>query len=786
MRRDMKNFTSGISMVALLCSTAAIANDGAQAQDQDQDRDGSASVDANDIIVSATRRETSILQTPVSITAYSQEELDAKGVRNMADLARMTPGVSLNQGTFGTNFLVIRGLSSAVGATMNGVYIDDTPVQVRNLSITSNFYPAMFDLERVEVLRGPQGTLFGAGAMGGAVRFISAKPSVSEYSGFARSELAITEEGAPSYEIGAAVGGPIVEGKIGFRASGYYRHDGGWVDRVPYIEGFGPGEADANSRDTYVGNFALTFEPTEDIAITPSIYYQKVDRKETGFVTEFRPGLDLPALGLTQFPEFTSGEAQASMGQDEVALYSLNTQIDLGAATIISSTAFLDRTARSVDDGTGFFLDVLGFPAAGFGLPGIIDERFVIDVNAQQRAFTQELRIQSNPGSGPLSYVAGIFYQNSRQSAEEFNLAFDPAKFYLPTVNDNVAYGNDSTRDKQLAFFGQLDYKVTDKLSVSAGLRYSYLRFDYRASSGNNLETDTVISGGTSEYPLTPKFGLEYRPNDSLLLYASAGKGFRPGGINNVPPTAPPPACLAQLENLGYDDFPRVYRSDSTWSYELGAKGRIGNTVRFAADVFQIDWTDVQRTQNVLGCTNPFIDNLGSSRARGVEAQVNVTPVTGLSLNANFSYTKATVQETLVRPAILDDEGNVVNPAGNIVTKGDRFAPPWIVSLSADYETSLDDSDTVGYGRIQWDHRSGLDNPSGNIGFNPLFGRVFTRNFVAARLGVRTGGVDASVFIDNLLNSDDELSRLAIGEGQRLLRLTYRPRTFGVTTTYRF
>lgn len=774
MDRHIKRFASGISMASLLCSTAAIAND------EPQEKGVSEADNSSDIIVTATRRNTSILQTPISITAYSQEELDAKGVRNMADLARMTPGVSLNQGTFGINSLVIRGLTSTVGATMNGVYIDDTPVQVRNLSITSNFYPAMFDLERVEILRGPQGTLFGAGAMGGAVRFISAKPSVEEYSGFARSELAITEDGAPSYEIGAAVGGPIVDGKIGFRASGYYRHDGGWVDRIPYIERLGEGEKDANSRDTYVGNFALTFRPTEDITFTPSIYYQKTDRNETGFFLEWRPGVDLPAV-----PELTSGEILASSGRDEVILYSFKAEADIGAATLISSTAYLDRKAKSNDDGTAFFLDILGLPAAGFGLPGIIDERFFIDVDMTQRAFTQEIRIQSNPSSSPLSYVAGIFYQNSRQSATENNLAFNPALFYLPTINGNVAFGNDVARDEQLAFFGQLDFKISDKLSVSAGLRYSYLSFDYRASSGNNLPTDRVVTGGTSEYPVTPKFGVEYRPNDGLMLYASAGKGFRPGGINNVP-AFPDPVCLAQLQNLGYSDFPRSYESDSTWSYELGAKGRIGRMVRFAADVFQIDWSNVQRTQTVLNCTNPFIDNLGSSRARGVEAQVNVVPVSGLSLNANFSYTNATVQETLVRPAILNPDGTVANPAGNIVTKGDRFAPPWIVSLSADYETSLGNNDLAGYGRVQWDYRSGLDNPSGNLGFNPLLARVFTRNFVAARLGVRTGGVDASLFVDNLLNSQDELSRLAIGTGQRLLRLSYRPRTFGLTTTYRF
>jgi len=771
----MRNsFAAGISAIALICPAIALAQEAGE-----ETRAQTTTRNPNDIVVTATRRDSSILEAPLSITAYSQESLDNKGVRNIEDLARMTPGVSINQGTFGIKYLVIRGLTSSVGATMNGVYIDDTPVQVRSVSLTSNFYPAMFDLERVEVLRGPQGTLFGAGAMGGAIRYITAKPSLTDYSGYARAELGFTEGGAPSYEGGVAFGGPIVEDKIGFRVSGYYRRDGGYIDRIPYVANRGTARKNHNERDTYVGQAALTLQPTEGLTITPSIFYQQANRDNSDQFWEWRPAVD-----RAPFPEFTSGDGLDSYGRDRAIIYSVKAEADMGPATLISNTAYVDRRGVNKDDGTAFFLDLFGLPT-GLDIPGVLDPRAVIDLEMKQRAFTQEVRIQSNPGSGPISYVAGLFYQNSRQGAEEFDIATNPDQFILPSINGNIGYLLDSARDTQFAVFGQIDYKLTDKLTVSAGLRYSYVTFDFKQIGGNNLPTDLVTTGRTAESPITPKFNIEYNPSEDLMFYASAGKGFRPGGSNSLPTTELDDACLVQLQNIGYSEIPSQYRSDSTWSYEIGAKGRVGGWLTFAGDVFQIDWTDVQRSRSVLNCGNPFIDNLGKSRARGVEAKITLTPVTGLTLDANFSYTDATVEQTLIRPEIDNGDGTVT-PPGNIVTKGDKFAPPWIISLSADYERELGTGDLIGFGRVQWDHRSGLDAASGNLGFNPLLARIPTRDFVAARLGVRTGGTNVSLFVDNLLDSRDELGRLALGGGERLLRQVYRPRTWGVTVSQRF
>lgn len=779
----------GASALALCLPVSAMAetseqsaSDSASAQQNSGDKrttQQSASANSNEIVVTATRRDESILEVPLSITAYSQQDLDIKGVRNIEDLVRMTPGISLNQGTLGIKYLVIRGLTSSVGATMNGVYIDDTPVQVRSLSVATNFYPAMFDLERIEVLRGPQGTLFGAGAMGGAIRFISAKPSFDGYSGYGRAEVGFTKGGDPSYEGGVAIGGPLIQDKLAFRASGYYRRDGGYIDRVPYIANYGSARKNHNTRDTYVGQVQLAFRPTDYSTITAGVFYQQADRDNTDEFWETRPGAATP-LSPTAYPEFTSGENVEAFGRDRSILYSIKGEFDLGPATIITNTAFLDREGNNRDDVAAFYKDLFGLPQQ---FP--LDTRGTINVNMQQKAFTQELRIQSNPSDSRISYVAGLFFQNSRQRVIERDVAANPATFIVPSVNGIFGFQDDFSRDQQFAVFGNIDYKLTDTVTVTAGMRYSYVTFDFRQESGAGVRT--LREGRTSESPITPKFGIEYTPNDNLLLYANVGKGFRPGGTNSIPTTIAP-ACGDTLQALGYLNRtpPGEYSSDSTWAYEIGAKGRVSNWLTFAGDVFRIDWDDVQRSRSVLNCASPFIDNLGKSRAQGAEGKITVRPIAGLTLDGSFSYTDATVQETIIRPPTV--VSGVLIPQGTVVTKGDRFAPPWIISVAADYETAVGSGDLTGYGRIQWDHRSGWTVPGGNIGFNPLTSVIPERDYVAARLGIRTGGTDVSLFVNNLFDSRDELGRLVLGGGaaNRVTRQIYRPRTFGVTATHRF
>ena len=184
-----------------------------------------------EIVVTATRHEESLSKVPVSVSAFTQEDMDQKGMKDFTDIVRFTPGVSIDQ--TGTNAISIRGISSSGGAGTTGIYIDDTPIQMRSLGFNpDDTLPKTFDLDRVEVLRGPQGTLFGAGSEGGTVRYILTQPSLTTDSTYARSEVSYTQYGEPSYEAGVAHGGPIIDGTLGFRASAWYRRDGGWIDRV--------------------------------------------------------------------------------------------------------------------------------------------------------------------------------------------------------------------------------------------------------------------------------------------------------------------------------------------------------------------------------------------------------------------------------------------------------------------------------------------------------------------------------------------------------------------------
>jgi outer membrane receptor protein involved in Fe transport len=783
---------AGISALALACPFAA------SAQTAPPEREGSVAADEksrsdNDIIVTATRREESVLDVPLSVQAYSQESLDQKGVRNIEDLARITPGLSLSQGFSGIKYIAIRGLSSSVGATMTGVYLDDTPIQVRSLVLSTNFYPALYDLERVEVLRGPQGTLFGAGAMGGAVRFILAKPSLTEYSGNMRGEMGITEGGDWSWEAGGAVGGPIVQDKIGFRVSANYRRDGGYIDRVPFVAARGTREEDSNSGTTFVANAALTFAPTDNLTITPSVFFQQVDRHDASTYWTWREDSPRPDL-----PVFQSGEGIPSWGKDRAALYSVKAELNLGGVSLISNSAITDRKASSRDDSTAYLIDVFQgsigptwnflFGGLGFGQYGVgmalpnAAEATTINLAMTQKAFTQELRLQSNDNGSPLKYVFGLFYQNSRQTSLEHDFAPNtgglPYLFLFPTGPDGLlSEATGRTRDRQYAAFGQIDYELLEGLTVSAGVRVSRIEFDYYATSEGVFGGDgTPETGSTKETPVTPKFGIEYQVSPNLMLYGSVAKGFRSGGVNTGADNA---SCDADLEELGYSSIPRSYKSDSVWSYEVGAKGRIGRFATFQASAFNIDWSDIQRTRSLLSCTTVFTENFGKARSRGFEAQVTLTPAAGLSFDIGVGYADATQRQTIFTLPAAPVQGTILR-------NGDRFATPWVVNLAADYEAELGSGDLRGYGHVQYDYKSGWSVKPGNVGFNAVFANNEAQNLVSARAGVRSGPVDVSLFVNNLFDERPVIGRLNFSPAERVQIQTYRPRTWGITAGYRF
>src|SRR5450755_892869 len=375
-----------------------------------------------EVTVTATRQEESLSRVPISVSVETRDAMDAKGIKDFSDIVRFTPGVAFDANE--TNRISIRGISSSGGSGTTGIYIDDVPIQVRNLGFNSDdALVKLFDLDRVEVLRGPQGTLFGAGSEGGTVRYITTQPSVTKSGIAAKLETSYTEGGSLNYEAGVAGGMPVIDGVFGVRFSAWFRHDGGWIDRIDPTT-LDVVDKNANYAGTAAMRLAGLWKPNDAISVTPSIIYQNQHRND---VTNYWPEYSNPSQD-----RYVSANPTGRREPDVFYLPSLNVQADIGPVKLISTTSFFHRDEISGYDGTlynlGYYqtLGTADFPlldGSGVHLPaGLTDYRAPASVTNQQSNFTQEFRLQSTDPTARLSWTAGVFYSLDRQfSLEEIH-----------------------------------------------------------------------------------------------------------------------------------------------------------------------------------------------------------------------------------------------------------------------------------------------------------------------------------------------------------------------------
>src|SRR5579863_6332386 len=325
----------------------------------DQPQSGEAAAPAlQEVVVTATRREESLSKVPISVTALTQESLDDRGIKDFSEVARFTPGVNFDNS--GTNNISIRGISGTGGAGTTGIYLDDTPIQMRALAFSPDeAVPKSFDIDRVEVLRGPQGTLFGAGSEGGTVRYITTQPSLTKTSMYARSEVSTTDGGAPSYEGGLAVGGPLLENTLGGRISVWYRRDGGWIDDINPVT-LAPVQNNANYNDTFLIRTALLWAPNDKWTVEPSMYYQNQQRND---INTFWPLYSNPSNN-----SFVNADPSQRHVPDKFYITALKIQADLGSAQFISNTSYYHRREQTGYEGT---LYNLGFYQASVFAPSV-------------------------------------------------------------------------------------------------------------------------------------------------------------------------------------------------------------------------------------------------------------------------------------------------------------------------------------------------------------------------------------------------------------------------------
>ena len=762
-------------------------------------------MDSGEIIVTATRKEETLSKVPESVSAFTAAKMDVQGIKSFADLAKFTPGV-----TFAgeSHDISVRGISSSAGSGTTGIYIDDTPVQVRNLGLNSNnTLPAVFDLSRVEVLRGPQGTLFGAGSEGGTVRYITNQPSLTTFSGFAHSELAFTEGGAASYEGGIAEGGPLIQDKLGFRISAWARRDGGWIDRVNYQTGIDT-DTNANRADTYALRAAVTWAPTSALIITPGIDYQKRDQHnyDNYWVSISGPG------------SYKSGTPDQQADSDRFILPTLKVEYDAGPVKFISNTSYYDRRERVngysgtiynlsfFQHYTGAGTDPQGTPctngcaafyplltATGPNVPGLANYRAQNLITNAQQNFTQEFRVQSNVPGSRLQWTAGFFYAFDRQqSNEEIRDPMLPqltqllwgedlitawGQNLLPNGDDYI--NNTRAHDRQEALFVDATYAVTSRLKLNVGLRYAWTKFTFANTNDgpqdllDNGGVPATGTGGKSEQPFTPKFSLSYQINSDDLVYATASKGYRIGGAT------PPLPSYCGL------NAPSSYNSDSLWSYEAGTKDRFfDRKLQISASGYYIRWSNIQQAFYVPSCGIQFTTNAGEAESKGFDFQSQWQVTHALDFELTVGYTDAKFSKSaheLFDPTVpLTDVANTLNQKGDSLN-----VAPWTVTVAAQYNFTLLGKDA--FVRADYEFASKRTSPIPNEDINTAFydaGLVPdpATHEVSLRSGVTIGKWDLAVFANNLLNAHPQLGLTHQDSGTALYEATtLRPRTIGVS-----
>ena len=730
----------------------------------------------------------------------------------------------------------IRGVDSTAGTSTTGIYIDDTPIQTRHIGFGSiNAFPALFDLDHVEVLRGPQGTLFGAGAEGGAVRFITPEPDLNKTSIYARADAAATDGGSPSYEGGVAFGLPIINDVLAFRASLSFRRDGGWVDRSDYtlvpnaavplptpVYSGVTTQPNSNYWDTTTARFALKWKVNDAIEILPSFYYQHLQIADT---SAYWVALSNPDQNV-----YRNGNFGTNPSSDPFSLTSIRIKWDLGFAALFSNTAYYDRNQTGLSDYTQYLRATWNsfgslpntFPQAG--------DNGYATFQDNQRNFYQELRLSSKDSDSWLVWTGGLFYSRLSENV--------PENIYDATLNQEVinyttaTYGQaypvcypgqecpggliyngpvDSVVDKQVAGFGEVTFKFLDQFKATAGLRLSRIETTGAvAATGPFLGTTIITSSSITEKPVTPKVVLAWEPNRDNNVYVSASKGFRPGGPN----VAVGSICGGSLDAIGVSQVPGEYSSDSLWSYELGSKNSFfDHTLAINASIFYIDWTNIQQNVYLPTCGEQFTANLGKAKSEGGDLEVLYRPLTQLTFDLTAAYTDARLTKTSCAGALAyNAASNACVGSGldarPIATNGDALlGAPWTFTASGEYHFP-DWQGHEPYLRLDFSHATAqhslLQGQDPNNGlFDTTLPGLPVINNLSLRAGVRFDGLDLSVYANNVTNSDPLMfeardiaplpgkpgtgaSDLGPNTDDLYFARGVRPRTIGMTATYRY
>lgn len=761
------------------------------------------------VVVTATLREQELADVPFSIAAPTARQLRERGVENIESIAANVAGFSVQNLGPGQSQVAIRGASAGQIARDQpgvkeqvGVYLDDSPVSL------SLFTPDLdlFDVSRVEVLRGPQGTLFGSGSLSGTVRYITNQPQLGVRSTFGEIGGSSVQggNGGGNVKLGANV--PLGRRAAG-RIAAYHNQFAGYMDAVrPTLA---VDDAINTGRRSGV-RAALLLQPTEQLSIVPRIVHQSV---------KFDGWNRADAYNILANP-FTTSRRAVTLGErrhfiqidepftDDFVLGDLKVGYDLGRVNLSSITSYAARDILVVRDGGALTASVtggsIGLPESVYTLDSPLNDATTANV------VTQELRIAGNAGSRARWLVGGFFSTAKRDYGQQVFVSGFEAASQIPTTGlrapRDVLFFSDLSYDlRQTALFGEATVSLTPRFDVTAGLRYYDFTedrdqvFDGIFANDNTGTSVVSMPGSTSDDGLAPRFIATFRANDRLTFNAQASRGFRLGGIND--PLNEPVCSQQDLATFSGRDS---WKSETVWNYEVGAKSQwMGGRASLNAAAFHMDIRDLQVPVTAGTCSSRLVFNVPKSVSQGLELELAMAPNQFIDFAASATLTEAELRSTVTS---TDTAGSVSVISG--ISNGKRLpSVPQVQAAAAvtlrrplragaqgfltgtfNYVgsrfTQIDDHATS-FGTVD------LGTLPNTIG-GPLTQSTFrfdpelpAYSLFHLRAGISRASWDAAVYVNNLT---DERALLALdrerGTLARVGHLTNPPRTVGVTLTF--
>lgn len=702
--------------------------------------------EVEEIIVTATRRSERLQDVPGQVSAIGSQQLEDLRANSLADFAAFTPGVSIQSTTPSTNRVAIRGITTG-GSQLNsaiGLYLDDVPLGSSTPFGSGAFAPnvGLFDLERIEVLNGPQGTLFGANALGGVLRYITEAPSLDEFSGRVQGEAGYIENGAETGALRVMLNLPLVDNRVALRVDGVTQYDAGFIDDPDHNR-----ENRGDAR-TGQGRASLLFKASPDLSVRFNVLGQRV--KSNGLAVAFRDPVTREPVQGPYDQSFASNQPSEA----ELLLASAMVDWDLHWANLSSISAYQETEFHQRGDLAVAYSAVL---SGVFGPAGVAP--YIVPTNSKTERFTQEVRIASHDNQS-FEWIVGGFYshEDTFQDIGVVNAA-DPQGYLLGIPLGRFDLPSDA---EEFALFADATVHFTPQLDATLGARYSWNDQTFTTGGSGLLVNPpapfTFISstGSSKQGVATYLFNMRYRPTDATMIYGRVANGYRPGGPNLV----------FGGVGTGNDSFD----PDTLWNYEIGLRQGLGDDRGFLnISAYHIDWSDIQLVVNIGGVGQ--LVNGGEAEVDGVEASFSYRVLPDLGLMATAAYTDAKLTTTSPILGLSYEGARLPLSANYTFAAAAYYAFQATDTMSGNFNVSV---------RYTGERTSGFEGSP----FAPLY-RLDPYTTVDLTLSLRSNsGWEIGPYIKNVFDERGEVSASTASNvfvpSTPVLVTLSQPRTFGV------